>query len=264
MTVRAYIATEGPHDVELLAGLLRPWGIRRVQKLSNVDPFWKRLIPKTFPHDDDLLKRMPVPTFFASETHSVALDAAVGIDKLAARVEESLSILDATPATAAVLDADDGEPVARRHAELAVKLQKLGLPLPARPGEISAESPRCGIYVLPDNATAGTLETLLEECAVVSYGALLTHARGYVAGIDSLGMAASELRELRKPAGRSKATIAAMAAILRPGRAIQVSLQDNNWLRGAALELPRVLAVRDFLADLLELPRPSTTPGSAP
>lgn len=260
MTIRAYIATEGPHDVELLAGLLRPWGIRRVKKLSEVDSFWERLIPRTFPHDDDLLKRMPVPTFFASATHSVALDAAVGIDKLPARVEESLAVLGPPPATAVVLDADIGESVAKRHADLADKLKKLGLPLPSRPGEISAESPRCGIFVLPDNAATGTLEVLLEECAVANYASLLGHAKSYVAGIDRLGLSNSELKEFRKPAGHAKATIAAMASILRPGKAIQVSLQDNEWLRGTALQLPRILAVRDFLADLLELPRPSVTP----
>lgn len=48
MTVRVYIATEGPHDVAFLAELLRPWGIRRLVRLEQVDAFWDPLIPKTF------------------------------------------------------------------------------------------------------------------------------------------------------------------------------------------------------------------------
>jgi hypothetical protein len=40
--------------------------------------------------------------------------------------------------------------------------------------------------------------------------------------------------------------------ILRPGRAVQVSLQDNRWLRDTALGLPRVRAVQEFLMNLLE------------
>jgi hypothetical protein len=56
------------------------------------------------------------------------------------------------------------------------------------------------------------------------------------------------------PAGRNKAMVGSIASILRPGRAIQVSLQDDRWLRDTALALPRVKAVQDFLLKLLELP----------
>jgi hypothetical protein len=48
--------------------------------------------------------------------------------------------------------------------------------------------------------------------------------------------------------------VGSIASILRPGRAIQVSLQDDRWLRDTALALPRVKAVQDFLLKLLELP----------
>lgn len=62
MTERVYVVSEGPHDVAFLAELLRLWGFQRVAKLSRVDGYWAPLIPRTFPHDDDLLKRVPVPT----------------------------------------------------------------------------------------------------------------------------------------------------------------------------------------------------------
>lgn len=260
----AYIATEGPHDVEFLAGLLKPWGFQRLKKESEVDAYWRPLIPRTFPHkaagdeEGDLLKRVPVPTFFANATHSIALDTAVGIDRLYQRVEENLSVLGAAPAVGVVLDAD-AKPVVKRFADLALKLRRIGLPIPDAPnapGRVSSSAPHCGIFVLPDNAATGTLEVLLEECAATSYPTLLAHAETYIAGIDALQLPRAELEEFHKPAGRSKATIAAMASILKPGKAIQVSLQDNQWLRGAALELSRILAVRDFLADLLQLPRP--------
>lgn len=47
MTVRAYIATEGPHDVAFLAELLRPWGLKRLTKYNEVDAFWQSSIPKS-------------------------------------------------------------------------------------------------------------------------------------------------------------------------------------------------------------------------
>jgi hypothetical protein len=66
-----------------------------------------------------------------------------------------------------------------------------------------------------------------------------------------------DLKELRKSAGRNKAIIGSIASILRPGRAVQVSIQDNRWLRDAALAIPRVQAVRDFLANLFEMTPPT-------
>jgi hypothetical protein len=262
VTVRAYIATEGPHDVAFLAELLRPWGVRRLTWLKEVDAFWDPLIPKTFPHNGDLLARVPVPTFFNGNDRMVALDSASGIDNLARRVEENLSVLNANapPAIAVILDADSKESAADRFQGLAVKLRKLGLLIPDQAGAISRQDPRCGIFVLPDNASAGTLETLLEECASENYSRLWQRSKAYVGGVDPMELSTEDLKDFQKPAGRQKAIISAMAAILRPGKAIQVSLQDNQWIRGRALVLPRIHAIRGFLAELLQLPWPPMAP----
>ena len=262
MTVRAYIATEGPHDVAFLAELLRPWGLKRLTKLKEVDAFWDPLIPKTFPHNDDLLARVPVPIFFTGNDRMVALDSVSGISNLARRVEENLSVLNANapPAVAVILDADSKESAADRFQDLAEKLRTLRLPIPDRAGAISPQDPRCGIFVLPDNASAGTLETLLEECAAENYARLWQRSKTYVAGIDPKELSAEDLKDFQKPAGRQKAIISAMAAILRPGKAIQVSLQDNQWIRGRALDLPRIQSIRGFLAELLRLPWPPAPP----
>jgi hypothetical protein len=107
---------------------------------------------------------------------------------------------------------------------------------------------------LPDNASSGTLEAILVECARESYPQLAELATSYVDGVDTAKLTSNDLKDFRKPAGRQKAIVSGIATILRPAKALQVSLQDNEWLRGRALELPRVLAVRRFLADLLELP----------
>jgi hypothetical protein len=72
-----------------------------------------------------------------------------------------------------------------------------------------------------------------------------------------------EAEELRKPAGRNRAIIGSMASMSRPGRAVRNSLQDNRRLRDAALAIPRVKAVRDVLASLLELTA-AAAPGPIP
>jgi hypothetical protein len=44
-----------------------------------------------------------------------------------------------------------------------------------------------------------------------------------------------------------------MTSILRPGKAVQTSIQDNRWLRNQALAIPRIAAVQTFLTELFEL-----------
>jgi hypothetical protein len=205
-----------------------------------------------------LLARHPVPTFLAGANCSVAIHGVNGMTELVRRTEESLALLDAgRPAVAAILDADSEQSAAYRFEALAQQLRKLQLAMPDHPGVVSQETPRCGVFVLPDNTSTGTLETLLGECASENYAHLSAIATSYVGSVDPTTLTSNDLKDFQKPAGRQKAIISSIATILRPGKAVQVSIQDNEWLRGRALGLPRVHAVRRFLVDFLGLPLPS-------
>ncbi len=262
-----YIAVEGPHDLAFVGRLLELHALDRVKMLGHLDPFWHALVPRSFPHSDDLLKRVPVPTFFASATHSVAVHVVDGDSGFPNTLKDSLDSLYAEDAPTltgigVMLDADSKKPARERFEQLKSALTKTAFPLPITlpdsPGEIWPGPPRTGIFVLPDNAHEGTLEDLLAECARAVYPTLEASARAY---LDSAG-AAEELtkddrKDFAKPAGRNKALVACIAAFLRPGKAIQVSLQDNRWLEPPLSRFPRVVAVHDFLASLLELPPPA-------
>jgi hypothetical protein len=114
--------------------------------------------------------------------------------------------------------------------------------------------PRLGAFVLPDNQSAGTLEDLLLECAQSSYPGLLSSARNHVtAALADETLTKDDAEDFLKPSGQNKAVVASIGGILRPGKAIQTSIQDNRWLDGAALQLPRIKAVQDFLAAIFEL-----------
>ncbi len=110
-----YLAVEGPHDVEFVYRLLRPAGFTRIRLYRDLDPFWDPIVPKTFPYRDDLQRRVPVPLFLASSTHSVAIHASQGDSRLIEAIEESLSVLPGPLASIGVmLDADDQRPPAAR------------------------------------------------------------------------------------------------------------------------------------------------------
>ena len=251
-----YLAVEGPHDVELLYRLLRPHGLARVQRESALDPFFVPMVPRTYPPDGDLLKRVPIPLFLQSATHAVAVHSAMGDARLVQTIEENAVLVDTTRLTGigVILDSDLAVAPVDRYTAIRDGLRGKGFRLPDAPGDVTSGSPRLGGFVLPDNLAAGTLEDILLNCAEHAYPALLSTATTHVEaafGDDSL--TADDTRELRKPAGHKKAIVSSIASILRPGRTIQVSVQDNRWLRDTSLELPRVKAVQNFLLQLLEL-----------
>lgn len=227
-----YIIAEGPQDVEFLICLLKSYGLSRVKLLSLLDSFWRPLVPKEFPVDDDLMKRVPVPVFLQNDKLSIALHSANGIQRLANTLEESLALIPSSQihGVGLFLDADKTETPQERFDTLISKLSSLNLLLPSMPGEVAKGSPRCGIFIAPNNSSSGTLEDILLECAQVNYPDLFKLSENYVSKVDVSQLDCQDLKVLNKPAGRNKAVVSSISSILRPGKALQVSIQDNRWI----------------------------------
>jgi hypothetical protein len=252
-----YLVVEGPHDIEFAARLLREYGLRRITYKRYLEPFWEAVIPKIFPINDNLLKRVPVPVFLENETHSIAIHGAQGITRLVEMLDETCAVLNHNQIASYgfILDADVEHPPQQRFSSLLVELKKqdIDLPIPANPGEVAGTHPSFGIYVLPDNQASGTLEDILLQCAQVNYTSVFDAARNYLQEIEPSQFTPGDLQEYNKPAGQKKAHVSTIASILKPGKAIQVSIQDNRWLEGESMIIPSVAAVRDFLVKLFEL-----------
>jgi len=262
----SYIAVEGQHDAAFIGRLLKNAGFKIVVKKNDLEPAFSRLVPTDFPYEDDLMKRVPVPFFYQTPDHAVALHPAGGESELAGRAVIAVpQISGAVEAIGFVLDADNrGTPIARLATLAARTVEKsgaAGFTLPATPGQVLSGPPRCGVFVMPDNVNAGTLEDLLLDCAAVHYGDLRTKAESYLRGIDRARLSKSDLEEINAPAGPKKAQIGTISAVLKPGKAIQNSIADDRWLEGEAAEPPKVLAFRMFLRDLLN--EPSVYPRSS-
>lgn len=255
---RSCFVVEGPHDLEVVGRMLGERGFHRLNQFEELDEYWHRLVPRTFPHKGDLLRRVPVPVFFAAAGASVAVQSAVGDTKIATLAVATVSALDTPPdALGIVLDADSSAPPLHRWNQL-----KPLLPVPSignGPGDVATGPIRAGVFVVPDNTAHGTIEDILMECAEQAYPELLRSARAWIDAIDpndaAIFVNADERRDFGKPAGKSKAIVGAVANVLRPGKAVQVSLQDNRWLRDPkALALPRVARVQAFVDAILGLP----------
>jgi len=257
----SYLVVEGPQDVEFIGRILRTDAFHGVRLFDELESFWHPLIPRIFPHGGDLRKRVPLPVFFQSGEHSVAIHSVEGKDKLATSVEETVRL----PGFRAVeievvgffLDADFRLSVAETFARFKGDLQQRGLRAPETPGVVSGTTPRTGMYIFPDNEHPGTLENLLDTCADTVYPALREKARQFTAGAAALPLMDEDRSEFLKPSGALKITVGCIANFLRPTRAIQVSIADNRWLCNECLAIPVIAKLQAFLKDLIGY-RPSS------
>lgn len=255
-----YLVVEGPHDVEFSIRLIksREPSLSRIQKIDDLDEGFKKLVPDKFPHGGDLLKRVPVPVFLQSDDFAIAIHAAGGDSKIATCLEDTSLVLEsgALSAIGVILDSDSKENPDIRHKKLLTAIGSSDIKIPDHPGEISKNQLAAGVYILPDNINLGTLEDLLMECGALAYPEQMQAASDFVNDIFAK-CNGKEFSELKLPAGRNKAIIGATAELLKPGKAIQVSIQDNKWLQGPALQIERIKKAADFLDELFGLTRNS-------
>jgi hypothetical protein len=269
----SFIAVEGQHDAAFIGKLLKDAGFQLVQKKDEdpsspgglfVDSSLARLVPEDFPQNNDLLARVPIPFFWQKDTHAIALRPANGESKLISSAATAIRTI--RPAVfgsiGIVLDADNkGVPADRMprmqravEAEAARIMQSVGFEIPAQAGAVAGESLKCGVFIMPDNHSAGTLEDLLLDCADQNYADLKSNASAYLSNINRALLEGDDLDEIGALAGEKKAQVGVIASVLKPGKAIQNSISDNRWLEGAAKVQPRVEGLRRFLRELLGEP----------
>jgi hypothetical protein len=254
-----YLVVEGPHDMEFAYRLLSPLGFSRIRMERDLDEFLRPLIPRSYPPDGDLQKRMPIPLFLRSTTHVIAVHSAIGDSRLVETVDETRETLDLAgrfselTGVGIMLDSDRHVPVEQRYEAIREAMLSKGFSLPVTPGSISGNTPRLGVFVLPDNQSTGNLEDLLLECATLQYPDLLPTARAHVDAAKACDGIRGDGEDLSKLAYYNKAIVGTIASVLRPGKAVQTSIQDNRWFQDDALSVEKVRAVQQFLEMLFEI-----------
>ena len=114
----SYFLVEGPQDAAVVGKLLRIAGFTPRRLAKDVDPYWKSLIPTTFPHKGDLTVRVQVPAFYQKSSWSVAVDSAMGDGEIRKRLEESLAMLSPAPDGVGILVDADSVPANSRFSAL--------------------------------------------------------------------------------------------------------------------------------------------------
>jgi hypothetical protein len=252
----AIIGVEGPHDQAFTGKVLKLLGLKdfgeELKGLeSQLDPFWRKLIP-VYPKKGNLYKRLDMPSLLFNDTISVAIYAGEGSnlvtnldDILFANSEYQTNLA----AFGIVADCDKSTP--DRIAEPYAKKFRSYFPnFPDRPGVVDTNSPRTGVYVLPDNASPGVLDTLLCECGQIAYPVYMAKASSYLNEFSD-----SERKFLKwKNFDREKALVATVVSVLKPGKTNTTSIADNNWVsEQTQQQVPALANFIEFLRQLLEL-----------
>jgi hypothetical protein len=253
-----YIIVEGYHDAEVIGHILRRENLISITKLEELDQYWKFLVPRNFPIDGDLMKRVPVPLFFQNNEYSIAVQIAGGDLKeirkrLKATLENRDTLLEDVVGIGITVDADYGNDGAiGKFNQLKKELNSL-IKLPENPGQVLKAKPKTGVFIFPDNRNKGTIENILLKCGQKVYSSILNGATNFVGSVNLKLLNKNDKLDFKKMSGRDKAKIGCVANILRPGRAVQVSIHDNDWISDPTIIIPEVAALKRLLEELFEL-----------
>ncbi|MEP6489353.1 hypothetical protein NDI43_13770 [Microcoleus vaginatus GB2-A3] len=252
----AIIGVEGPHDQAFTGKVLKLLDFKDFREElkgleSQLDPFWRKFIP-VYPKKGNLYKRLDMPSILFNDTISVAIYAGEGSnlvtnldDILFANSEYQTNLA----AFGIVADCDKSTPD-RIVEPYAKKFRSYFPNFPQCPGVVNTNSPRTGVYVLPDNASPGVLDTLLCECGQIAYPAYIEKASSYLNEFSE-----SDRKFLKwKNFDRDKALVATVVSVLKPGKTNTTSIADNNWVsEKTQQQVPALANFIEFLRQLLEL-----------
>lgn len=254
----AIIGVEGPHDQAFVSKVLKALlgfkdfrGKEYKGLEDNLDPFWQIFIP-SYPSKGNLYKRLDMPSILYNDSMSVAVYQGEGsnlVNNLDAFICDHPPYRQELTAFGIVADADDKsldsvvDPYANRFRNYYPNF-------PNQPGVVDTNSPRTGIYVLPDNESQGVLDTLLCNCGKVVYPEYTQRAKTYLDEFSE-----EELESLKwGPFDSQKALVATVVSVLRPGKTNTVSIADNDWVSDRTQkEVPQMRKFVNFLQQLLDI-----------
>lgn len=252
-----FIVVEGVHDIAAISKYLKLQNFQPILLESDLDSFWKKLIPKSFPYNGNLRMRVPVPTFYQSETKSVAIMGSNGTDEIIKTINMLTNIDYELLSGIAIFRDADNEAIDSLLEELNTRIEsEIEDEFREKITEIKTsitinDDFRYGVYIFPNNNSQGTLEKLLLEGAELNYAELHLEANKYLNAVSE-----KNLNYVRgsnfNGSKRDKILVGVIANIMKPGKANQVSIQDNNWLTTESLEFRGQKEFKEFLDEFLE------------
>lgn len=260
------IVVEGAHDASFFGYLIQGLGYQKARTLDQLPEWWRRLIPRTYPVTAkgtlDRVIRIP-DVYTDSRGNDLGIVNAGGDTGVAGNLQETLKLLDVARfvAIGLAIDADHQITARQRFDDLITQLTAMNdegqrehatgfpIPLPDQPGVIAPGPPRLGIFILPDNARAGTLETVLLEAAARDHPVIHRGARILVNYLATRPLIPTGLTG--NPGRHAKAMAGTVANVLVPGASLAVALHTGGWFGDGATDVPAMKTAQAFLRELV-------------
>lgn len=239
------IAVEGNHDQAFIERVLRkllgfsPWN-----RKSELEKLWEDFIPEYNPKiTKEYYRRLSMPSILSKDDISVAIYVGEG-SNLLENISDIFadSDLQLFSGFGIVLDADKTSPtkIAKTYCD---RLKKYFPEFPEKAGTVAKGSTNLGVYILPNNSEQGVLDTLLCECGELAYPLYMERAKNYINQFSEVNW---------KGFDKYKATIAAVASVLKPGKTNTASITNDKWISlDTAAQIPAIQDLRNFLSDLI-------------
>lgn len=262
------IVTEGITDQAAIAKVLRVgrnFGeIEKRGSARNLDPFWRPLFPQAYPVNDDYYERPALPRILALGDLSVAVHSCGGNDRLFTEfpvfLDKTTGLLDGLDFLGIVVDADGKDSAVRMTRAAGAFRQLFAFPPDvSRAQACSASRPgfRTGVFVVPDAARKGVLETLLIEAGGREYAAELQAAGELQARFPN---AAWRRKWGAANFEREKSLVGIVTALLKPGKTAAVTIEANDWITPSTVAPSAPFGpLNEFLGKLTGLPDASSS-----
>ena len=268
MSSFVYIITEGVLDVVFISQVLCcGFGGEIIQRKNRLPERARQWLNQfRWPVGDDIARRaVPAPSFIQFENGLAAVRNAQGLANirktLTADQEAFLRLRWQPTSMGIVLDADVEKP-AVRFGDFAALLHDNGYPKPVHLDCIEAlNDRRAGVFAFPGQGRSGTLEDVLMSVAACRFPTLSSRANKYIQDFfdSSAEIEDNDLVELKRPSGPKKAKLSALAAVLKPGKPLSASIEDQHWLPAGLDAFEPTKPLMNFLVDLMAF---ETTPTS--
>jgi len=265
------IAVEGNHDQSFIGRVLQKalkfckfdGTHKQLKEVIELDRFWRKFIPR-YPVDDGKVhERLNPPSFFYSKDRSICTGIYAGggsnlVSNLELQLSDNSGYLEYLSGFAVIADSDKEavHKVANDYSKgLADLFPGFGSAKDCI-GQVIQNSPRMGIYILPNNKDQGVLEHLIAQCGSLAYPDYMDKAEAYIQQfLDEENKLLNPYAHLKwKPFDREKALVATVASVLQPGCTNTVSIAQDKWISKETLsQVPDMVQLVQFLKELLRI-----------
>ena len=234
------IMVEGAHDIAVLEKVLAFHGVKKkVKNIIELPNVWKHTIPAKFPFKEGCLDRItPIPSFLYNENMTIAIKNANSDKDIMPVLQQIIDTMlleekDQIDKIMLICDADNKTAVQKKETLLSGYEEKNDFKI-IRESEkiyldIGIKKIQVSLFAFPDDEKTGNLENLLLEAAQVAYPELLELAEKFVEE-------ASEIQnKLKKDQNAKKAKVGCITNAMKPGKANQVSIADDDWVSEVTL-----------------------------